>query len=359
MKILLAEDDAQVRQELRELLVGEHYTVVTAADGIEAFERFREDPEIELLLLDIRMPRCTGIQSLEAIRKTEAHTDRIFEAIFITGNNDSESVVRALKLGAFSFLFKPIVVETLLEELSEARDNINVRRYRRFQRETLEAQVASNTNQITRLTDELRTGMGSSIELLALAAEHYIPGVELHLNRIGEMSACLGARLGMDSTQCQILRLASLLHDVGKIKGPETLYHAQRELTTEEFEKTKQHTLIGESFLKRSDDPVMVMAQTICAQHHENYDGSGYPKGLKGEEISLEAAIVHVVDVYDNLRAPRPYREALPHHQALDIIINGDKKSSPDHFNPRVLQALLARHRDIEAIYERYRPLPG
>ncbi len=359
MKILLAEDDAQVRQELRELLVSEHYTVVTAADGIEAFEKFREDKDIELMLLDIRMPRCTGIQALEAIRKTEANSDRIFEVVFITGNNDSESVVRALKLGAFSFLFKPIVVEKLLDELVDARDNINVRRYRRFQQETLEAQVASNTTQITQLTDELRSGMGSAVELLALSAEHYIPGVELHLNRIGEMSACLGSHLDMDATESQILRLASILHDVGKLKGPNELYHAERELTEEEFEQTKHHTIIGANLLKRSDDPVMVMAQKICAEHHEKYDGSGYPMNLSGDAISLEASIVHVVDVYDNLRAPRPYREALPHHQALDIIINGDKKSSPDHFNPRVLQALLARHRDIEAIYERYRPLPA
>ena len=357
MKILLAEDDVQVRQELRELLLGEHYTVVTAADGIEAFEKFRADQDIELLLLDIRMPRCTGIQALEAIRKTEVHSTRVFETIFITGNNDAESVVRALKLGAFSFLFKPIVVETLLEELADARDNINIRRYRRFRQQTLEAQVASNTQQITQLTDELRTGMGNAVELLALAAEHFVPGVELHLNRVGEMAACLGARLEMSPTECQILRLASLLHDVGKLKGPVALYQLERELTEAEFEQTKQHTLIGSSLLKRSEDPVMIMAQSICAQHHENYDGSGYPHGLSGDDISLEAAIVHVADVYDNLRAPRPYREALPHHQALDIIINGDHKSSPDHFNPRVLQALLAKHRDIEAIYERYRPL--
>lgn len=357
MKILLAEDEAQVREELTELLTEEHYKVVQAADGIEAFEKFRADTDIELLLLDIRMPRCTGIQALEAIRKAEVNGDRIFEVIFITGNNDAESVVRALKLDAFSFLFKPIVVETLLEELGSARDNINIRRYRRFQRETLESQVATNTKQITQLTEELRIGMGSAVELLALAAEHYIPGVELHLNRIGEMSACLGARLDLDASECQILRLASMLHDVGKLKGPVSLYNAERELTPEEFEQTKQHTVIGANLLKRSEDPVMRLGQVICAQHHENDDGSGYPYGLTGQDIAIEAAIVHAVDVYDNLRAPHPYRGALPHYQALDVIINGDSRSSSDHFNPRVLQVMLSRHRDIEAIYERYRPI--
>ena len=357
MKILLAEDDTQVRTELCELLADEGYDVATAVDGIEAFEKFRDDKSIELLLLDIRMPRCTGLQTLDAIRKMDVHRERIFEAIFITGNNDSESVVSALKLDAFSFLFKPLVVEQLLEEIEDAKDRINQRRYRRFQQSTLEQQVESKSDQIQRLSSELTSGFGAAVELLALAAEYYIPGIELHIHRIGEMAACLGRRLGMDQEQIRALRFASILHDIGKLKGPEELYNAERNLEPSEFDQTKSHTSLGAEFLSGYKDPIFSLAQTIAAQHHENWDGSGYPAGLKGDEISLEAAIVHVVDVYDNLRAPRPYREAMPHHQAIDIICNGDEKSNPDHFNPKVLQTLLAAHRDIESIYERYRPM--
>ena len=359
MKILLAEDEPQVRAELREILSDEGYQVVTAADGIEAFEKFRADKDIELLLLDIRMPRCTGLQTLDAIRKINVGDDRIFEAMFITGNNDSEAVVAALKLGAFSFLFKPIVVEQLFQEIAEAADSINQRRYRRFQQETLEAQVESKTNQISRLTNELRSGFGAAAELLALSAEHYVPGIELHLHRVSEMSACLAGRMGFDNAQCQMIRIASVLHDVGKLKGSAELYNAHRTLSAAEFDSTKEHTIIGSEFLNGYDEPVFDMARRIAEQHHEHFDGTGYPKGLKGDEIAIEAAIVHVVDVYDNLRAPRPYRQDMPHNQALDIIVNGDEKSTPDHFNPRVLQALLAQHRDIEAIYERYKPLDG
>lgn len=356
MKLLLAEDDNQVRTELAELLTDEGYTVATAADGIEAFEKFRDDKDIELLLLDIRMPRCTGLQTLDAIRKIQVDSDRVFEAIFITGNNDSESVVSALKLGAFSFLFKPLVVEQLLQEIEDARDNINQRRYRRFQQETLEAQVESKSNQINRLSSELKNGLGAAIELLAVSAEHYIPAVDLHLHRIGEMAACLADRLGFEREQSQTLRLASLLHDIGKLRGPADLYNAERTLTPEEFEQTKEHTSLGADFLAGYEEPVFQMARVIAAQHHENYDGSGYPKGLSGDDIALEAAIVHVVDVYDNLRAPRPYRGAYAHGHAIDVIVSGDEKSNPDHFHPKVLQALLAQHRDIEAIFERYRP---
>ena len=114
MKILLAEDDSQVRDELTELLSEDGHQLTTAADGIEAFEKFRDDDAIELLLLDIRMPRCTGLQTLDAINKLNKQKDRVYESIFITGNNDSEAIIAALKLGAFSFLFKPLVVGDLM-----------------------------------------------------------------------------------------------------------------------------------------------------------------------------------------------------------------------------------------------------
>ncbi len=356
MKILLAEDDSHVRDELTELMSEAGHELTTAADGIEAFEKFRDDEAVELLLLDIRMPRCTGLQTLDAINKLNAQQDRVYESIFITGNNDSDAIISALKLGAFSFLFKPLVVEELKREVAEATDRINQRRYRRFHQATLEAQIESKSLQILRMNDEMKGGMGAAFSLAAMSAERYAPGIDMHIHRIGEMSAALGLRMGLERVHCQQLRLASMLHDIGKLDGEAELYNAERKLTQEEFELTKQHTTAGDTILASYDDPILRMARVIAAQHHENWDGSGYPLGLAGEAIAIEAAIVHVADVYDNLRAPRPYREELPHYRAVDILINGDEKSTPEHFNPDVLQALLTQHRDIEAIYERYKP---
>ncbi len=357
MKILLAEDDTQVRTELRELLVAEGYDVTTAVDGIDAFEKFRADELIEILLLDIRMPRCTGLQTLDAIRKIESGSDRIFEAIFITGNGDNDAVIAALKLGAFAFLFKPLVVEQLLTELGDASDTINQRRYRAFQSALLTNQGESV--QLTKITTAIKGGMGATSEIAAIGAEHYTPGIELHVHRISEMALCIAARMELEQEHCQQIRLASLLHDIGKLGGPADLYTAERKLTEEEFEKTKEHTNLGAALLQHYDDPIIKIAQNIALQHHENWDGSGYPAGLKGDEISIEAAIVHAVDIYDNLRSTRPYRTALPHHEAMDVLVNGDEKSNPDHFHPGVLQALLSQHRQIEAIYERYKPMEG
>ena len=356
MKILLAEDDSQVREELTELLSEDGHELTTAADGIEAFEKFRDDEAVELLLLDIRMPRCTGLQTLDAINKLNAQQDRVYESIFITGNDDRDAIISALKLGAFSFLFKPLVVEDLKREVAEATDRINQRRYRRFQQATLEAQVQSKSQQIVRLDNEMKGSMGAAFSLAAISAERYAPGVEMHIYRIGEMSAALGQRMGLERVHCQQLHLASMLHDIGKLDAEGDIYNAQRKLTSEEFELTKLHTSAGDTILSHYDDPILKMARVIAAQHHEHWDGSGYPLGLAGEAIAIEAAIVHVADVYDNLRAPRPYREELPHSKAVDILVNGDEKSSPEHFNPDVLQALLTQHRDIESIYERYKP---
>jgi putative two-component system response regulator len=355
MKILLAEDDSQVRMELRELLIEQGYDVTTAIDGIDAFEKFRADEMIEILLLDIRMPRATGLQTLDAIKKIESPTDRVFEALFITGNSDSNAIISALKLGAFAFLFKPIVVEELLKELSDATDSINQKHYRNFQNSMLHAQGSDKTP--LKVTSSIKDGMGATSEIAAIGAEHYSPGIEQHVHRISEMALCVSVRLGLDAQQCQQIRLASLLHDIGKLGGPTDIYTAERTLTEEEFEKTKDHTRLGAALLEHYDDPIIEVAQNIALQHHENWDGTGYPQGLKGDEISIEAAIVHAVDTYDNLRSHRPYRAALPHHVAMEILVSGDEKSNPDHFHPGVLQALLSQHREIEAIYERYRPI--
>ena len=359
MKILLAEDNDQIRLELRELLTEQGYDVVTAVDGIDAFEKYRSDELIEILLLDIRMPRCTGLQTLDAIRKIDSDGDRLFEAIFITGNSDNDAVIAALKLGAFAFLFKPIVVEQLLIELADAKDSITQRRYRALQEQLLLAEAESS--KLSKTGSMQIDGMGATSEIAAIGAEHYQPGIEQHLQRISEMAACVAARMGFEPAHCRQIRLASLLHDIGKLGGPADLYTAERALTSDEFEQTKGHTRNGAELLDRYEDPVIKMARDIALQHHENWDGSGYPNGLSGDEISIEAAIVHAVDIYDNLRADRPYRRALSHQAAMRVLVEGDEKSTPDHIAPAVLTALLSQHREIEAIYERYKPLiaPG
>lgn len=355
MKLLLAEDDVVVRDELRELLTDEGYDVVTAKDGIEAFELFRDNLDIELLILDIRMPRCTGLQTLDAIRKIDIQSDRIFEAIFITGNNDSDSIIAALKLEAYSFLFKPVVVEHLLKELAEAKDSINLRRYRRMQEQTrMEASLSGSVQ----LPEGLQNDLGSMVELLAVSAEQDNPDIRLHLQRISEMAVCLAGRLNLDPDQVKTLRYASMLHDIGKLNGPSEVYASGEALSQEDIEGMRCHTTLGGELLAHYSSPLFLMARTIAEQHHENWDGSGYPNGLRGHDIALEAAIVHVIDVYDNLRAPRPYKKGLSHNIALDMIINGDERTIPDHFNPQVLQALLAKHRDIESIYGCYAPPP-
>ena len=200
MKILLAGDDFQVRTELRELLVEQGYEVTTTVYGIDAFEKSRADEMIEIVLLDIRMPRATGLQTLDAIQKIESPKERVFETLFITGNSDNNAIVSALKLGAFAFLFKPIVVEELLKELSEATDSINQKHYRNFQTSMLNANLEGKTR--AKAGSSIKDGMGATSEIAAIGAEHYSPSIEPHVHRISEMALCVSVRLGLELQLC-------------------------------------------------------------------------------------------------------------------------------------------------------------
>jgi len=144
---------------------------------------------------------------------------------------------------------------------------------------------------------------------------------------------------------------ASAMHDVGKIGVPDKILLKQGTLTPEEFEIMKTHTVIGEKILSGSVHPMIKMAASIARYHHEKWDGSGYPEGLKGMEIPIEARILTICDVYESLRSKRPYKGPFTHNNAFLIITQGDDKTSPESFDPDVLRAFIKVHRSFEEIF--------
>jgi PAS domain S-box-containing protein len=184
---------------------------------------------------------------------------------------------------------------------------------------------------------------------LAIIAEAHDDITGKHINRVGEISAFFAEKLGCKKEFIDKIKNEAPLHDIGKIFVDKSILNKQGPLTEEEWEVMKKHTLLSGKLL--SED-FFRLAKKIAYYHHEKWDGSGYPFGMKGDEIPLEAQIVSLVDVYDALRDERPYKKAFTHQQAVDIISKGDGRTKPEHFNPKLLKIFLEYEKDIEKIFD-------
>ncbi|MBX6365791.1 MAG: response regulator [Gemmatimonadetes bacterium] len=334
--MLIIDDETIVADVLARTLRRAGYACVevhadpwTAAD---AYGRVRPD----LLILDLHMPGLDGFGVLERLR-AEIPEDTFLPIIVLTADDEPATRRRALAAGAADFVVKPFEeIETLLR----IRNLITTRSLHlqeRLQTQELERRIQERTH-------ELQEAQLEILERLALAAEYHDDATGEHTRRVADEAARLARELGRPEPEVELIRRAALLHDVGKIGIPEVIQSKQGPLTAEEFLVMKRHTLIGERILAGSQFPVLQMARDIAVAHHERWDGSGYPHGLRGEEIPLAARIVAVADVYDALTHERPYKAAWTPAAALEEI----RRTAGQHFDPAIVEAFLRLHGERE-----------
>ncbi|WP_040335611.1 HD-GYP domain-containing protein, partial [Candidatus Magnetobacterium casense] len=221
------------------------------------------------------------------------------------------------------------------------------RTYKKMLESTVEKktlELKSAQRKIKDLTDEL-------LQRLILASERKDTDTGEHISRMGLYSKRLAQELGLSGGFAEAISFASPLHDIGKIGIPDSVLLKQGRLTEEEFEVIKTHSMIGAGILSGSSHGGIQMAETIALYHHERWDGSGYPAGLKGEDIPIEARIVIICDQYDALVMKRPYKPPFEHKKAVDIITKGDGRTLPTHFDPDVLSAFIKASADFDTIY--------
>jgi putative two-component system response regulator len=287
---ILVADDNWSNLDLRsEILQGQGYRVLCAVDGDQALKALHSE-EIDLALLDVMMPGHTGFEVCRAI-KSKPET-RLIPVVLVTGLRNTSDRVQGIESGADDFLNKPVKKEELL---ARVRSLLRMKHF----------------------TDELESAE-TVLFSLALSIEAKDPSTEGHCDRLSKCSAALGERLGLPEELRVALRRAGVVHDVGKVAVPEHILLKPGPLDPDEWKVMKQHPVIGERICAPLKSFRHVLP--IIRHHHEKLDGSGYPDGLKGEEIPLTARILQTVDIYDALATTRPYRKAMSPKEAFAMI---------------------------------------
>ena len=295
----------------------------------------------DLILLDLLMPGMDGFQVMEGLKEIEP--DGYLPVLVITAQPDHK--LRALRAGAKDFISKPF---ELAEVLARVRNMLEVRLLHKElhnYNEVLEQRVKERTA-------DLQEGSLETIYTMMRAAEYKDEDTGAHIQRISYYTHALAGMLGLDEVFMDKIFFASPMHDIGKIGIPDHILLKPDGFTQDEWEVMKGHTLMGAKILGNSKSPYLKMGAEIALNHHECWDGGGYPNGKKGEAIPLAARIMNICDIYDALRSKRPHKPAFDHLKTMDIITHGDGRTQPEHFDPVILAAFKQNHQSFCDLFE-------
>jgi len=346
---ILAVDDEPFNLDLIEAAFDEYdYVKITnAINGQEALDRLQTG-SFDVVLLDISMPIMNGLEVLQKIREDERHEQ--LPVLIVTANVEKEQ--EALGLGASDFISKPYDIEILCARtLNYAKMNLYHKEITEH-KNRLEIKVSQRTQDLEHaLKMAKRTEYEISIRL-GRASEFRDLETGGHIKRMSQYSKLLAKLYGLDEAECELVLYAAPLHDIGKVGIPDSILLKPGRFEGNEFDIMKQHAALGAKMLEGADEfPVLRAGHIIALEHHEKWDGSGYPHGVKGENIHLYARIVAIADVFDALSSKRCYKEPIPLQKVLSIM----KEDSGTHFDPKLTELFLDNLDQFLEIQETYK----
>ncbi len=340
--ILIVDDVTENIQVVMHVLREQNYQFSFATSGAEALALV-EQQEFDLILLDVMMPGLSGFDVCQQIKARPTLHDDI-PIIFLTAKTDIDSISKGFELGAVDYIVKPFHAEELIARVGNHLELSHSRKLLEFHNISLQKKMEGKEQRIAR---ELENYQKDMIRVLTTLMESTSDETGKHIRRVAEISRLLAeTHPCVSDEEAQIIYHAAPMHDIGKIAIPHDLVHKPGKLTEAEFSTMRSHTVKAHEFLKHSDRLIMKAADIIALQHHEKWDGSGYPAGLKGEEIHLYGRIVALADVFDALTHKRSYKDAWSVDEAVDYI----QQLRGIHFDPELVDIFIAHRDELAAI---------
>ncbi len=342
--IFIVDDEAPIRKVLKTHLTREGYNVIESSGGNAIFDHLNSN-SFDLVISDIRMPEVDGSEVLDYVTKEYSTTP----IIMLTGLTDINVAIDIMKRGAFDYITKPVKKAELMNTIDKALShkdllerNEELERQNKEYQLYLEDKVRERTRDLSEKAFELKDAYkllkDINIQFVQVMAEtieakdKYTRG---HCDRMRIQCLRIGELLEFSEEDLETLEYATILHDLGKVGVKETILNKEGKLTEEEFEEIRQHPEMGEKILEGITH--MSPAAKIVGAHHENYDGTGYPKGIKGEAIPISSRIIAVADIFDAMYSSRPYRKKLD----LETVLTEIKKVAGKQLDPNIVNVFL------------------
>ena len=354
MKVLIVDDSKTDVALLCSML--KDYDLLTAYDGVDAINLIEKDPDIGIMILDLNMPRMNGFEVLEEIGKHPEY--RKIATLILTNYDEIDNEIRGLELGALDYIRKPLNLRSLRKRVELHTNLKNTRQSLEQHNQILERAVQERTRELNLTRDVTIHALVGLLEARNIESSNHTRRTQWMMKMLCEH---LRQKAPFQSilTEAYINELFSTapLHDIGKVGIPDCILLKPGRLTPEEFEIMKKHTTYGVEALNyaRSESgrlSFILTAMEIVGTHHEKFDGSGYPNGLKGKEIPLSGRLMAIIDVYDALVSERVYKPAYSQGEALEIIA----KERARHFDPDIVDAFFEIEADIREISSRFNP---